>query len=65
MDVSQVEVEAIIGINEADIEMAHQLNAIAPPCHFRPMLHERGDGENYVNIWSECSVCGHAKQNLR
>lgn len=64
MELSQAEIEAFDGLNQSYIEMEEQQDKVAPRCHFRPMSLESGDGENSVNTWWECSICGHTKGNF-
>lgn len=59
MDEKRVE-EAWGGLQESYETMGQQQAAVAPKCHFRPMLYERDD-VNYRHVWWECSVCGHTK----
>ncbi len=64
MDLTQQEIEAFAGLNQSYIDMVEEQDKIAPRCHFRPMSLESGDGENSVNTWWECSICGHTKDNF-
>lgn len=63
MDLSHAEIEAFAGLIHSYSEMVEQQNKVAPRCHFRPMSLESGDGEDSVNTWWECSICGHTKDN--
>lgn len=49
--------EIMAGMDRATDEWLKHIAAIAPRCHFRPMMLEGWGDES----WWECSVCGHTK----
>ncbi len=51
------------GMEEVNREMARQIEAAAPICHFTPMSLDQSDSvDGYYEEWWVCCHCGHTKE---
>ncbi len=55
--------EIMTGMEQVYVNEVARLAAIAPRCHFRPMILDSADASDYrTEYWWECAVCGHTKE---
>lgn len=57
----EYDIDSVVGMNEANMEMDIAIYENAPKCHFRVMSFEHGDYDSYESDKWVCQHCGHTK----
>lgn len=55
------DIDSVIGLEKANVEMDKAIHENAPKCHFKPMSFESGDYDSYESDKWVCEHCGHTK----
>lgn len=57
----EYDIDSVIGLEEANVEMNKAIYEAAPKCHFKTMTFEQGDYDSYESDKWVCEYCGHTK----